>query len=396
MANSTRDVERQVFILDEAEEELDWRDEDKDALSAPDWLVREEQEWARQKAESVKLKDRSKRTSLQPPEPPAPVLHLGNAGTSHPALQSLPVPRSSPHPFPAPPEAKSTSLALPVYPPSTESPRDIALAAHKAKVPAHTPPAHTQSSEGSGEVSLAAPEVKSYPVTVTLSHPPPLHAPSPEGSRDVFLPASQVKLIPPLLEHNLRLQGLMEIYLYPLLNRNYLFSHLLRLWRALALYPGLLKDNSFLMDIDPPLHEDPLSESGEGDIPMANQTSGKVKVVFNDHEDSADEFESEHNISDMTNEQHELAKWIKEHDILISGPFPYHIYHVHCKRGSERAIVEHINKDMACGTVSLNLIQAAFISQFPGRFYLQACSITQKCPINIVSQPISQPHPSMW
>ncbi|KAJ3979140.1 hypothetical protein F5890DRAFT_1478772 [Lentinula detonsa] len=327
MANSTRDVERQVFILDEAEEELDWRDEDEDALSAPDWLVREEQEWARQKAESVKLKDRSKRSllenivsrweqrlnetaanetqnpinprdkhhplapstpspfpsqaSLQPPEPPAPVLHLGNAGTSHPALQSLPVPRSSPHPFPAPPEAKSTSLALPVYPPSTESPWDIALAAHKAKVPAHTPPAHTQSSEGSGEVSLAAPEVKSYPVTVTLSHPPPLHAPSPEGSRDVFLPASQVKLIPPLLEHNLRLQGLMEIYLYPLLNRNYLFLHLLRLWRALALYPGLLKDNSFLMDVDPPLHEDPLSESGEGDIPMANQTSGKVKVYAN-------------------------------------------------------------------------------------------------------------------
>ncbi|KAJ3710345.1 hypothetical protein DFJ43DRAFT_1044605, partial [Lentinula guzmanii] len=241
MADSTRDVERQVFILDEAEEELDWGDEDEDALSAPDVLVREEQERARQKAESVKLKDRSERSLLEnvvsrweqrlnetaadetqnpinprrkhhspcsltpspspsraslPPEPPAPVLHLGNAGTSHPALQSLPVPPSSLHPSPAAPEARSTSLALPAYPPSTESPGDIALAAPKAKAPAPTPSAHTQSSEGSGEVSLAASEVKSS-LSLLRYLIPSLHAPSPEGSRDVFLPAPQVKLTSP-------------------------------------------------------------------------------------------------------------------------------------------------------------------------------------------------------
>ncbi|KAJ3791540.1 hypothetical protein GGU11DRAFT_761517 [Lentinula aff. detonsa] len=237
MANSTRDVEHQVFILDEAEEELDWGDEDEDVLSVPDLLVREEQDWARQKAESVKLKDRSECSLLEnivsrweqrlnetaanktqhpiiphckhhplapspsraslPPEPPAPVLHLGNAGTSHPALQSIPVPPSSLHPFPAAPEVRSTSLALPAYPPSTESPGDIALAAPKARAPVPTPSAHTQSSEGSGEVSLATPEAKSSPVSATLSYPPPLHAPSPEGSRDIFLPAPRIKLTAP-------------------------------------------------------------------------------------------------------------------------------------------------------------------------------------------------------
>ncbi|KAJ3710768.1 hypothetical protein DFJ43DRAFT_1044516 [Lentinula guzmanii] len=400
MADSTRDVEHQVFILDEAEEELDWGDEDEDALSAPDLLVREEQERARQKAESVKLKDRSECTSLQPPEPPAPVLHLGNAGTSHPALPSLPVPPSSPHPSPAPPEARLTSLALPAYPPPTESPGDIAPAAPKAKAPAPTPPAHTQSSEGSGEVSLAAPEVKSYPVTATLSHPPPLHAPSPEGSRDVFLPAPQVKLIAPAPQAQSPSSGTDGDLSIPAPESQLLVlapqypssgtygdlsipapeSQLLVLAPAPSMEGSgnvsrAAQDNSFLMDVDPPQCEDPLSENGEGDIPMAKQTSGKVKVVIDDHEDSADEFESEHNISDMTNEQHELAKWIKEHNIPILGPFPYHVYHVRCKRGSERAIVECINKDIACGTVSLNLIRAAFISQFPGGFYLQAHSM---------------------
>ncbi|KAJ3738654.1 hypothetical protein DFH05DRAFT_1531118 [Lentinula detonsa] len=425
MADSTRDVERQVFILDEAEEELDWGDEDEDALSAPDVLVREEQERARQKAESVKLKDRSKRSLLEnvvsrweqrlnetaadetqnpinprrkhhplapstpspspsraspPPEPPAPVLHLGNAGTSHPALQSLPVPPSSPHPSPAAPEARSTSLALPAYPPSTESPGDIALAAPKAKAPAPTPSTHTQSSEGSGEVSLAASEVKSSPVSATLSHPPPLHAPSPEGSRDVFLPAPQVKLTSPapaaqspsVQSPSPGTDGDLSL---PSPESQLLFLAPAPSMEGSGTVSRAAQDNSFLMDVDPPQREDPLSENGEGDIPMAKQTSGKVKVVIDDHEDSADEFESEHNISDMTNEQHELAKWIKEHNIPTSGPFPYHVYHVRCKRGSERAIVERINEDIACGTVSLDLIRAAFISQFPGGFYLQARSM---------------------
>ncbi|KAJ3733676.1 hypothetical protein DFJ43DRAFT_1038187 [Lentinula guzmanii] len=425
MADSTRDVERQVFILDEAEEELDWGDEDEDALSAPDLLVWEEQERARQKAESVKLKDRSERSLLEnvvsrweqrlnetaadetqnptiphrkhhplapstpspspsraslPPEPPAPVLHLGNAGTSHPALQSLPVPPSSPHPSPAAPEARSTSLALPAYPPSTESPGDIALAAPKAKAPAPTPSAHTQSSEGSGEVSLAAPEAKSSPVSATLSYPPPLHAPSPEGSRDVFLPAPQVKLtVPAPQAQSPSVQspspGTDGDLSLPSPESQLLFLAPAPSMEGSGTVSRAAQDNSFLMDVDPPQREDPLSENGEGDIPMANQTSGKVKVVIDDHEDSADEFESEHNISDMTDEQHELAKWIKEHNIPTSGPFPYHVYHVRCKRGSERAIVERINEDIACGTVSSNLIRAAFISQFPGGFYLQARSM---------------------
>ncbi|KAJ3716720.1 hypothetical protein DFJ43DRAFT_1160007 [Lentinula guzmanii] len=425
MADSTRDVERQVFILDEVEEELDWGDEDEDALSAPDLLVREEQERARQKAESVKLKDRSERSLLEnvvscweqrlnetaadetqnptiphrkhhplapstpspspsraslPPEPPAPVLHLGNAGTSHPALQSLPVPPSSPHPSPAAPEARSTSLALPAYPPSTESPRDIALAAPKAKAPAPTPSAHTQSSEGSGEVSLAAPEAKSSPVSATLSYPPPLHAPSPEGSRDVFLPAPQVKLTVPAPQAQSPSVQSPSPGTDGDLSLPSPESQLLFLAPALSMEGSgtvsrAAQDNIFLMDVDPPQREDPLSGNGKGDIPMANQTSGKVKVVIDDHEDSADEFESEHNISDMTDEQHELANWIKEHNIPTSGPFPYHVYHVRCKRGSERAIVERINEDIACGTVSSNLIRAAFISQFPGGFYLQARSM---------------------
>ncbi|KAJ3722762.1 hypothetical protein DFJ43DRAFT_1042010 [Lentinula guzmanii] len=425
MADSTRDVERQVFILDEAEEELDWGDEDEDALSAPDLLVREEQERAHQKAESVKLKDRSERSLLEnvvsrweqrlsetaadetqnptishrkhhplahstpspspsraslPPEPPAPVLHLGNAGTSHPALQSLPVPPSSPHPSPAAPEARSTSLALPAYPPSTESPGDIALAAPKAKAPAPTPSAHTQSSEGSGEVSLAAPEAKSSPVSATLSYPPPLHAPSPEGSRDVFLPAPQVKLtVPAPQAQSPSVQspspGTDGDLSLPSPESQLLFLAPAPSMEGSGTVSRAAQDNSFLMDVESPQHEDPLSENGEGDIPMANQTSGKVKVVIDDHEDSADEFESEHNISDMTNEQHELAKWIKEHNIPTLGPFPYHVYHVRCKRGSERAIVERINEDIACGTVSSNLIHAAFISQFPGGFYLQARSM---------------------
>ncbi|KAJ3741601.1 hypothetical protein DFH05DRAFT_1528452 [Lentinula detonsa] len=425
MADSTRDVEHQVFILDEAEEELDWGDEDEDVLSAPDLLVREEQERARQKAESVKLKDRSERSLLEnvvsrweqrlnktaadetqnptiphrkhhplapsipspspsraslPPEPPAPVLHLSNAGTSHPALQSLPVPPSSPHPSPAAPEARLTSLALPAYPPSTESPGDIALAAPKAKAPAPTPSAHTQSSEGSGEVSLAAPEAKSSPVSATLSYPPPLHAPSEEGSRDVFLPAPQVKLtVPAPQAQSLSVQspspGTDGDLSLPSPESQLLFLAPAPSMEGSGTVSRAAQDNSFLMDVDPPQREDPLSENGEGDIPMANQTSGKVKVVIDDHEDSADEFESEHNISNMTDEQHELANWIKEHNIPTSGPFPYHVYHVRCKRSSEQAIVEHINEDIACGTVSSNLIRAAFISQFPGGFYLQARSM---------------------
>ncbi|KAJ3978371.1 hypothetical protein F5890DRAFT_1560463, partial [Lentinula detonsa] len=218
---------------------------------------------------------------------------------------------------------------------------------------------------GSGEVSLAAPEAKSSPVSATLSYPPPLHASSPEGSRDVFLPAPQVKLTAPAPEaQSLSVQSLSpetdgDLSL-PSPESQLLFLAPAPSMEGSGTVSRAAQDNSFLMDVDPPQREDPLSENGEGDIPMANQTSGKVKVVIDDHEHSADEFESEHNISDMTDEQHELAKWIKEHNIPTSGPFPYHF----CSPSSHREV---LNEPSWSALMK--------ILHFPGGFYLQARSM---------------------
>ncbi|KAJ3746996.1 hypothetical protein EV360DRAFT_89891, partial [Lentinula raphanica] len=283
--------------------------------------------------------------------------------------------------------------------PSLEGSRDISRVAPPAKLPAPALPTHasSSSSDRTGDLSLVASESPTLPV----------HAPSSGGSSWRVPPPPDLPLwiLPPptknLCEPNSRYFALLDDewyadesscppgYVYREQENGY-FRHD-RGPTPPPLPPSTSSggstvividddqptaidvdiDEGFPMDVDSRHHGDSSSENGEGDMVMADQTSGKVEVVTDDQEDSADEFESEHNLFDMTPEQREIAQWIKNHHVPTSGPFPYHIYH----RGSERAIVKRINDDIASETVSSNLICAAFISQFPGGFYLQARSM---------------------
>ncbi|KAJ3712502.1 hypothetical protein C8R42DRAFT_728029 [Lentinula raphanica] len=208
MASNTRDVECNVYILDEAEEEeLDWGDEDEDEVE--DLAAREEAECARQKAESVLLRDRTEKTMLEEvvsrweewlnakqPNSPEPV-HTAQR------RKIRPLPRSSLSPSPSPSqslpiqpaaaEPEMPSLAPPVYPASPVGSGDISPAAPESKSSLAPPPAHPPPSEGSGDISPAAPESKS-----SLA-PPPAHPPPSEGSGDISpaAPESKSSLPPP-------------------------------------------------------------------------------------------------------------------------------------------------------------------------------------------------------
>ncbi|KAJ3963379.1 hypothetical protein EV361DRAFT_989451, partial [Lentinula raphanica] len=137
-------------------------------------------------------------------------------------------------------------------------------------------------------------------------------------------------------------------------------------------------DGGVPMDVDPPqvsYSKNGDGSKGDGDYTMADLPSGQSVSNDNDDEEDEDEDEDEGIAFDMTEEQHQLAEWIKDHHVPTWGPVPYHIYHVRCKRGSERTTVKRINDDIASETIPLNLIRAAFISQYPGGFYLQARSM---------------------
>ncbi|KAJ3765683.1 hypothetical protein FB446DRAFT_794821, partial [Lentinula raphanica] len=140
-------------------------------------------------------------------------------------------------------------------------------------------------------------------------------------------------------------------------------------------------DGGVPMDVDPPqvsYSKNGGGSKGDGDYTMADLPSGQSVSNDNDdedEEDEEDEDEDEGIAFDMTEEQHQLAEWIKDHHVPTWGPVPYHIYHVRCKRGFERTTVKRINDDIASETIPLNLIRAAFISQYPGGFYLQARSM---------------------
>ncbi|KAJ3817494.1 hypothetical protein F5880DRAFT_1618223 [Lentinula raphanica] len=314
-----------------------------------------------------------------------------------------------------PPEAKSLDLAPPpahaassertaesptfALPPSSERTGDsiIPVPVPPALAPAHAL-SHAPSSERTGDLSLVAP--------ASSTHPSVSSAPLQKSSNNWRAPPPDLPLwiLPPstknLWEPNSRYFVLVDDewygdesscppgYEYRERERGY-FRHdrgptpppptttlsadttvlVIDDDQPIEIDVDVDVDDGFSMDVDPPHHEVLSSENGEGDTVMADQTLGKV--VTDGHEDDADEFEFEHDSFDLTEEQHELAEWIKRHHVPTSGPFPYHIYH----RGSERAIVERINHDIASESVSLNLIRAAFISQFPGGFYLQARSM---------------------
>ncbi|KAJ3745225.1 hypothetical protein EV360DRAFT_90106, partial [Lentinula raphanica] len=136
-------------------------------------------------------------------------------------------------------------------------------------------------------------------------------------------------------------------------------------------------DGGVPMDVDPP--QVSYSKNGDGNKGDGDYTMADLPVSNdNDNEDEEDEDEDEEDEGiafEMTEEQHQLAEWIKDHHVPTWGPVPYHIYHVRCKRGFERTTVKRINDDIASETIPLNLIRAAFISQYPGRFYLQARSM---------------------
>ncbi|KAJ3737928.1 hypothetical protein EV360DRAFT_91083, partial [Lentinula raphanica] len=194
MASNARDVERNVFILDEAkEEELDWGDEDDED---EDLAAREEAERARQKAESVLLRDRTERTMLQEVvsrweerldsnQQNPPIATETPQSFQRRRIRPLPRPSQSPasspspHPAPAPHPSPSEHLG------------DSSLAAPEAKLPPPALPAYLPPSEDSGELlSSAGPEAQSTSPTLTAipeaqSMPPTFPAPTPENSGDV-------------------------------------------------------------------------------------------------------------------------------------------------------------------------------------------------------------------
>ncbi|KAJ3818531.1 hypothetical protein F5880DRAFT_1510887 [Lentinula raphanica] len=204
MADNTRDVERQVFILDEAEEEeLDWGDEydDDEELAA-----REEAERARQKAESVRLRDRREKTMLEDvvsrweKRLNATEQNTIEPANSAPRRKIRPLPRSSLSPSPPPsqilPEKTPPPPALPTYASSSTRYED-SRSDPGTKIESPVPSAPLASSEGSGDVTPAAPEVKMpsppAPAPSVLSSLPPGPPPSSEGSGDVTPAAPEVK-----------------------------------------------------------------------------------------------------------------------------------------------------------------------------------------------------------
>ncbi|KAJ3740702.1 hypothetical protein EV360DRAFT_76788 [Lentinula raphanica] len=93
-------------------------------------------------------------------------------------------------------------------------------------------------------------------------------------------------------------------------------------------------DGGVPMDVDPPqvsYSKNGDGSKGDGDYTMADLPSGQSVSNDNDDEDDEDEDEDEGIAFDMTEEQHQLAEWIKDHHVPTWGPVPYHIYHVRCK-----------------------------------------------------------------
>ncbi|KAJ3765226.1 hypothetical protein FB446DRAFT_709632 [Lentinula raphanica] len=500
MASNTRDVERNIYILDEAEEEeLDWGDEDEDEVE--DLAAREEAERARQKAESVLLRDRTEKTMLEevvsrweerlnakqpnspepllqsilrlqwareiyllqplnrnPPEsksslppPPANALPSTGSGDISPAAPepkwSPPSPPANALPStgsgdrsPALPEVKATSTlpaddlpsrglgtstspllkpklsppSPPAHPPPSEVSGVISPAAPDRKMPSPAPPVHPLSSVGSGDITPAAPQPKS---------PPPANAPPSRGlGMSISTPAAPPNLplwiLPPPTtnswEPNSRYFTLIDDewygddisapvgYEYRQREGGY-FRHdreptPLPLPAATSSSDRTVividddvdaivtdagsADQPIAIDVDidddsVPMDVDPTHQGKvvvDEDLVMAEVAIDSPGQILTDDDDEEDERSLDFDVSesDMTEEQQQLAEWIKTYHVATSG---LNVYHIRCQRGSERAIVKRINNDITSEAISSNLIRAAFISQYPGGFYLQARSM---------------------
>ncbi|KAJ3749796.1 hypothetical protein EV360DRAFT_89657, partial [Lentinula raphanica] len=380
--------QRNVYILDEAEEEeLDWGDKDEDEVE--DLAAREEAERARQKAESVLLRDRTEKTMLEElngaksvPYPGLPYLpHLPHLGTSTSPLLK---PKLSP---PSPP----------AHPPPSEVSGVISPAAPDRKMPSPAPPVHPLSSVGSGDITPAAPQPKS---------PPPANAPPSRGlGMSISTPAP-----PPNL----------PLWILPPPTTNS--------WEPNSRYFTLINDEWYGDDISAPVgYEYRQREGGYFrhdceptplPLPAATSSSDRTVIVIDDDVDaivtdagSADQpIAIDVDIDDdsvpMDVDPTHQGKVVVDEDLVmaevaIDSPGQiltdddddeedersldfdtYHVatsglnvYHIRCQRGSERAIVKHINNDITSEAISSNLIRAAFISQYPGGFYLQARSM---------------------
>ncbi|KAJ3714476.1 hypothetical protein C8R42DRAFT_646405 [Lentinula raphanica] len=329
---------------------------------------------------------------LSPPSPPANALPSTGAGDISPAAPELKN---------TAPELKNTSPSTGSSPPpSSVRSGDISPAAPEPKLSPPSPPANALPSTGAGDRSPALPEVKSshtLPANAspssglgTSTSPPLESAPLPDLPLWIMPPVTRNPSEPNskyfvLIDDEWYGDDISAPVGYEYRQREGGYFRHDREPTALSLPAATSSSDrtAIVIDDDDAIVTDagsadqpiPIDVDIDDDgVPMDVDPTHHGEVIDDDEEDeTALDFDVSE--SNMTEEQQQLAGWIKSYHIATSGPFSFHIYHVHCKRGSERAIVKCINNDITSETISSNLIRAAFISQYPGGFYLQARSM---------------------